>query len=679
MQAAIQKVYGKVNDPDDPNYRQPTIQFLINIFDDDGNPTNGNYITVYYQQYANGNPVGGIQSVQIAGLSVSIYYAIAPTDGPNFIITSVTPPPITPPPPTTPDLKIVSIEITQKADSAGLNGKVNINATSSFLPILYYIDDVLQSGSQNLTVTSGPHVAKVTDAIDTEVTQPFTVLKLDSILYKDPSKTVDGLVSRWNAAFNPIVFEYHRKDFDVTGIAQDSATLKPKIVVNTDISGIALNDYVYLNAGLTNGLSTYLGAYQVINKIGTNTLVIDTDYVAPDSISGFMNSDTLKPYYKVITKIKYVDPGTGRFNTIISTNRPINSITKADLSSFLQSILNPQPDQSDYTQINYRDMGLAASYQISYGEAWENNDPEYTNVETPYYVTDAAMQLQQAGGGNMFDYVTQPGGVQLAKWLTDFNEPSYSTSFPFDVSFIYSEQIAGRQLYYKIILLDINRQPLGTNAYTSFLLNEDGSYLLNNDGSKLIIARQQLVNTPIVEHVGLNRLLIGQDFGPDCYYLNLQLFYDEDTTHIPVTQPIIVKIDKVCANNWVYLRWIGLTGSWNYFRFNYNQTKTLDIQNPVIIKDYVSDWENSEGIERVISKDAGPKTQLYADALSKDDIDGMRALKAGCRVQMLMSKSPIKWQTIVVNSSTFTEYDTQNEFYEFGITFSTPSLNLQSQ
>lgn len=656
-------------------------RYTIYIYDDSGNPTNGNNVQVAYQQVTYG-VYGPVQYATVAGMSQIIFDGVVQDDSVQFItyfILTGTLIPGTPSPPPSPDLKIVSIDVTHKADSAGNNGKVTIIATSSFPPIQYYIDDVLQSDGVDLTVTAGNHVAKVTDTSTAEVSQPFTVLKVDSLLYSDPSKTSGGYVSRWSAAYNPIVFEYHRKDYDVTGISQDTATLKPKISVNTDVTNIAIGDYVYLDAGLTSGLSTYKGAYKVIAKIGTGTIVIDTDYVAATTITGFMNSDTLKPYYKVITKIKYVDPATGLFNTIISTNRVINAIVRADLSSFLQSILNPQPDQSNYTAINYRDMGLGASYQISYAETWEGNTPVYTDIATPFYVTYAAMQIQQIGGGNMFDYVTQAGGVQLAKWLTDFLEPSYSTSFPFDLSFIYSEQIAGRQLYYKIILLDINRNPLGTNAYTSFLLNEDGSYLLNNDGSKLVIARQQLVNTPIVEHVGLNRLLFNQDFGPDCYYLNVQLFYDQSTTPIPVTKSIIVKVDKVCANNWVYLRWIGLTGSWNYFRFNYNQTKTLDIQNPVIIKDYVSDWENAEGIERVISKDAGPKTQLYADALSRDDIDGMRALKAGCRVQMLMSKNPIKWQTIVVNSSTFTEYDTQNEFYEFGITYSAPSLNLQSQ
>lgn len=786
-------------------------RYTINIFDDSGNPTNGNNVQVGYQQVTHG-VYGPVQYATIPGLSQIIFDGVVQDDSTAFItyfvLTGVLIPGV-PGPPINPNLTIVSITIVRKADNVGGGGIVDVVATSSFLPIQYYIDDSLTSPDGNfINISGGLHTAKVVDASGSIVEQQFTMPKLDAILTKDPSLTINGFVSRWSACFNPIVFTYQRKDFDVTAITQDSTTLKPAITVNTTLTGLTVGDFVYLEAGLSNGLSTYKGAFEVLSFVDSK-IIIDTDYIAPDSVSGFANIDTLRPYYKVTTKIKYVDVATGRFNTIVSTNRPINGVTKANLSSFLQSLLQPQPDLSNYTQVNYRDMGLGASYQVSYAESWEGHAPVFTDVSTPFYVTYAAKQLQQRGGGNMFDFVSQPGGQQLAKWLTDFVEPSYSTGFPFDLPFIYSERIAGLQLYYKFILLDYNRQPLGVQDYTTFLLNENSSYLLNEDGSKFVIVRQQLVNQPIVQHVGINRLLINQDFGPECWYINAALFYDNTGTigsvegdcvettgsdfvdvngqfkindaeiwtlnatgtepeqnfqagsayrfilfvesppvaadpkvtmivykddaiiyaqtiaglqgaslsytgiiqpgsnyraqfygsnggadvtpvniadnapvtggAVQVTENIIVKVDKTCPKHWVYIRWIGLNGAWNYYRFNYNQTKTIDIQNPVIIKDFVFDWENTEGIERVVSKDASVKLQLYADEISKNDIDGLQSVKHSPIVQVLISISPLKWQTIVVNSSTFTEYDTQNEYYDFGITFNYPSINTQSQ
>lgn len=654
-------------------------QVYILVKDDLGNPIDGDNVIVYYK-YLQGDDIGPIESVTIPGQSVLIYEGIVQHNGgpyKSYVLTGSSAPGL-PSPPLIPDLAIQSIEIIKKANSAGANGIVKINATSSYGPLTYYIDDIevnpLFSG-----ISAGLHTAKVVDANLNEVEREFSVPQADSILLSDPSLTAAGKVSRWNAAFNPVVFRYQRKDFDVTGITQDETTLKPKIVIDTDLTGVVVGDFVYLDAGVTNGESTYKGAYKVLVIVSTNTVVIDTAYVAPDTIGGFANINALRPYYKVITRIKYVNPVTGLFETIDSTNRPgLDGITKANINNFLQSLLK-LADISDYTQINYRDTGLGASYQISYAETWDGNTPEFSDISNPFYAVYAAKQLGEFGGGNLYKFVTQPGGTVLAKWLTDFIEPSYTTGYAFDLGFIYSEQIAGRQLYYKYQPLDINRQPVGGGAVTTFLLNEDASFILNQDGTKLVIARQTLVNTPIVEHVGVNRLLIDQDFGAIACYVSVQLFYDDDETPVPVTEELIVRIDRACAINPVYLRWIGLSGSWNYFRFNYNQTKTLDVQNAVIIKNFVNDWQNDEGIDEVVSKDASEKLQVFADALDKNDINGLQSIKYSPKVQILVNKNPVKWQTVVVNTSTFAEYDTQNGQSEFNLTFNMPSKNIQTQ
>lgn len=659
--------------------------YYIQIVNAQGNLTNGNGVVVQYQQVLNGVP-GAIQSVSIPGQEKKIYNGVIhnETTDVNYILVNSAPPvPDDPTPnPSEPDLALQSIQVTQKADAAGNNGKVKVNATSSNQPINYSID----GGAVNHTglftgVTAGLHTLTLTDASEAEIIQDFYVDKAEALLFKDPALTTGGYSSRWNAAFNPIVFEYHRKDFEVTAIAQDATTLKPKIDVNTDISAIVIGDYVYLDAGLTDGESTYKGAYKVLAKYSSNGIIIDADYVASDTLAGFMNSDTLRPYYKIVTRVKFVNPVTGRFETVEHTARPlITGVAKADISNLIQSVLKTSPDLSDYTQVNFRDMGLGISYQISYAEQWENSTPVYTEVNTPYYAIYSAKQLGEFGGGNLYDYVTQQGGGKLAKWLSDFTEPTYSQGSPFDLPFIYSEKVAGLDLFVKITALNINRQPLGDGEITTYLLNEDGSFLLQQDGYKFIIARQQLVNTPIVEHVGLNRLLINQDFGPQCYFLQVQLFYtDGEDNDIAVTQPIIVRVNQECTNNDVYLRWIGLNGSWNYYKFRYNQTVTLDVQNPVLVKRYVADWQNDETIEDVVSKDASQKVQVYADMIDKNDVDGLRSIKFSPKVQILTAKTPLKWQTIVVNTSTFNEYDTQiSGGTDFSITFNKPSINIQT-
>ena len=86
---------------------------------------------------------------------------------------------------------------------------------------------------------------------------------------------------------------------------------------------------------------------------------------------GFININSILPYYQVRTQITYQDAISGQQSTIVSTNRPNGSgLVVADISNFLQSLLRAK-DDSDFTQLNYRDKNLSASYQVAYAEYWD--------------------------------------------------------------------------------------------------------------------------------------------------------------------------------------------------------------------------------------------------------------------------------------------------------------------
>ncbi len=270
-------------------------------------------------------------------------------------------------------------------------------------------------------------------------------------------------------------------------------------------------------------------------------------------------------------------------------------------------------------------------------------------------------------------------GAALAKWVTDFAEPVYSNHYPFDIGFIYGEDLAGLNLYANICLLDINKNTIG-GLNPVYLLNEDSSFLLNQDSGKLIIANASSSSNPIAEHIGLNRLLINYDFDDDVYYLVINIGYTNDDDEIvQIFKDQTIRIDKNPDHNSVYLRWIGLSGAWNYYRFAYNQEISLDVQNATIIKNYVFDWENQQGIEEVVSKSAGQKMKVMAEDLSVKDIKGLQSIKYSPKVQMLVNKNPVKWQTVVLNTATFSEYETLNDYGPFSVTFNLPSINIQTQ
>lgn len=659
----------------------------IAIFDADTNqPAMGNGISVTYQPIYNGIPGENI-TVSIIGTLKKIFDGITAviddngTPVPYFdavIITWDGIAPTDPPPNTTVcDAVINSVNIDKKETAPGAaDGQVTIVAQSSMLPITYSLDGITFQDSPTFTqLHGGLYTAYISDANGCTATNGFTLDVIQNLLISDPSVDLgNGNISRWNAAFNPIVFTYQRKDAEVTNISADGNG-NMIVSVNAALTGVPAGDMIYLCAG------AYKGIYEV-DHISGGQIFISSPYIAANQNTGYVNINRLRPYYQVTTRISYFDKATGSLQNILSVNRPDGTgLVRADISSFLQSLLQAQ-DNSDFTQINYRDDNLSASYCISYAEQWDGHSGSFIDIDHPFYVGYAAKQLGDAYGGNLATYVPFPSvnsTAKLARWVTDFTEPAYSNNHPFDIGFIYSEALAGLNIYCELTLLDINRQPITGSLQTSFLLNEDSSFLLNYDGSKLIIADASISSQPIVQHVGLNRLMINQNFPPEAYYFTLTLKYDIDEATHTITQTQTVRIDDMVDDQSVYLRWIGLTGSWNYYRFVYNQEVSLDVQNATIIKNYVSDWANQTSIEEVISKTAGQKMKVMAEDLSVADIKGLQSIKYSPKVQMLVAKNPVKWQTVVLNTATFAEYETRNGQAPFSVTFNLPSINIQSQ
>lgn len=668
----------------------------INITDSaSGNPVNGNNIIVNYTQFIDPGPATAENAI-IPGQSIEIFSGLYNAND-HWIITSTSAGTISPNPGTC-DLKINSITPTVESAPGAHDGTITILATSSNGPIQYSLDNVnFQTSNVFTGLAGGSGTVHVIDSLDIPVVSgtpfvctdslAFTVPTATSLLISDPSIDLgSGNISRWNAAFNPVYFTYHRKDFLITGITQaQDGSGNILVAVNNNVSAVlAHTTQVILNTTVQVPGSfvyiktaNYSGVFEVMTT-NSNSLILNCQWVANDG-AGFININQLFPYYQINTQITYVNAITGKFVTITSKNTPDSTgLCICDFKNLLQSILEAK-DFSIYNLINYRDMQLSGSYTVKYAPVWTGKTPTWITLTYPYYVIFAAKQLQDHGGGNLLDYVPFQQAFQLAKWLADFINPVYNNGFPFDLGFIFSEYMVNLNVFYKITLLDINQNPLTSQTVVpAFLLNESGTFILNQDASKFIIASQSLVNTPIVQHVGLNRLLINFIPPATCWFFKVQIQYNPVSgTTVDLMQPIVCRIDQNTTDRSVYLRWIGLTGSWNYYRFVYNQNVTLDVADATIVKNYVFDWQNSDTIEDVLNKNAGHKMAVSAENISVDDINGCLGIKVSPKVQMWVGG--VKWQTVIVQTGTFAEYDTMLDQGGFNVVFALPSLNIQFQ
>jgi hypothetical protein len=666
-----------------------------------GAPANGNNATVSYFIITNG--IGTAYTVNVPGQSILIYSGVISethydANGTELSATNITfslpanavIPPTSAPPLSGPcNLAISYITVDQPESAPGAHdGQIRVQATSAYLPIQYSNNagQTFQTSPVFTGLSGGSQQILVKDANSCTAQAAVTVPLLVSLLVADPSVTfTGGNSSRWNAAFNPIVFTYQRRDYEITGVYNDAGPGNVRLKINAALTSstggysVSTNDLVYVNAG------PYIGVFKVVSADNNGNMVLPVLYAG--NATGFININSLRPYYKIITQITYTDTLTGRQQLITSANRPNNAgLIKADISNFLQSLLTAK-DASDFTQACFLDTDLSAAYSVSYAESWDDPSGQpltsaLSIIPATFHVLYAAKQLGDPYGGNLAAYVPFPAvtdPLQLARWITDFAEPAYSNGYPFDIGFLIDESLAGLTLTARLSVLDINRAPLPGGTQTLFLINEDGSFLLNEDGSRFITDDQNAASIPLTNQAGLNRLRINYNFPPEACYFSLAVSYAIGNTIHDITQTQIVRIDDAVDEQSVYLRWIGLSGCWNYYRFVYNQEIALDVQNATIIKKFVTDWASQDSVEEVIAKQAGQKMKVMAEDLSIADIKGLQSIKYSPKVQMLTGTDPVRWQTVVINTATFAEYETLNGQAPFSVTFNMPSVNIQTQ
>ncbi|WP_413668913.1 hypothetical protein ACEN9X_02550 [Mucilaginibacter sp. Mucisp86] len=697
--AIINEIISSTTYPDQNGGQIDQGDIFISIIDaDTKQPTNGNNCEVTYQRNQNG--ITSNYTVTVAGQSFPLYsgvirdYEYSPqgdmirSDYVSFTLISVKAGNSPSTNPSVCDLKINYIDINKIESAPGASdAQITVNATSSFASILYSIDlgitwqtspvfSNLSGGLKHILVKDSNPLG-CTDSAD------ISILTSTNLLTGDPSVTLpDGYVSRWNAAFNPVVFTYQRKDFTIKSITADSGQGHTIISVNanfidpnTGLPKVKAGDKIYINT------AAYKGVYTIEKVSGINTIVINTLFASSDT-TGFININSMYPYYELHTRITYTDPFTNTLSTIKSVNRPDNTgLIKADLSNFLQSLLRPA-DNNNYNQVDYADTNLCTSFMVEYAWHYDDGSTEgftsnFNQIQHPYYVVYAAKQLGDKYGGNLAAYV--PNVNSPAQWITDFKEPAYSAGYPFDIGYLFTDEMTNLQPYCQLTLLDINRNSLPGSYEPDHLQNEDDSWILNEDGSKFSIGNQTSFVMPLAGPAGLHRLMVSANFPPEAYYFNMQIRYDDENGSHSLTKVQTVRIDDAVDDNSVYLRWIGLSGAWNYYRFVFNQEISLDVQNAVIIKNYVQNWQTQEGIEEVISKSAGQKMKVIAEDLSVNDIRGLQSIKYSPKVQMLINKNPVKWQTVVINTATYSEYETRNGRAPFSVTFNIPSINIQTQ
>lgn len=219
-------------------------------------------------------------------------------------------------------------------------------------------------------------------------------------------------VSKWNAAFSPIIYKGQRKDKPVYSVKEYS-TSSAEVSWNygASIPDFVVGSYIYLNSG------KYNDVYKILSVLST-TIVIDANLGA--STGGFINYNSFRKNYHInIELYRIIDREYIKISDAIFRPLPNGQFT-FDFSSMLQRYISFQ-NTFDYDVINESDLNISGGFNFRMKETWQSSNNNWSNFSEKdiTYFTGSSKQLREQYGSNMALYVPIINSIGI--YNGDFN------------------------------------------------------------------------------------------------------------------------------------------------------------------------------------------------------------------------------------------------------------------
>lgn len=150
-----------------------------------------------------------------------------------------------------------------------------------------------------------------------------------------------------------------------------------------------------------------------------------------------------------------------------------------------------------------------------------------------------------------------------------------------------------------------------------------------------------------------------------------------------VTEKKIVKIDRSCKTNPVFITWLNQLGGREFWLFHKVQTKALETSEAGDFEPYISDLEEARGNLFDLSVDSIPRLIVGA-SVDVEDIEGIKTMLNSVSVELLMNPDSwetegCKWRTVRPQKGSFKLYDTDQIRNTIEITLNLPSIYNQQR
>lgn len=334
---------------------------------------------------------------------------------------------------------------------------------------------------------------------------------------KYPKRVRDGHTSKWVALHNPIIYEVQRKDYVVASVTRYIPTKQLIITLASPIVSpdeVVAGDYVYVKSGL----------YDVVLLVAsvqssTSFRCIGAWYGV--STGGFMNLNTNRENYNMQVDILGVDITNTYFVIGSATVTPDpTGLMKVDVHEWVKELAG-YANEYGYaaTPINVKDLNLSNTFNIRFIERWNNDDEESIqeaaiNESERHFFVNGAKQIADAHGQNMAVYVPLPSLVaDVAEFLTGFESPTAFRGYPFDLPFIYSDNITPYLVYRVSQQFDLNDGSLGVAVED--VLDYAGAQFVNRMKLPAINASAKSITVYLKIYTGDTTKMYGSGYAVD--------------------------------------------------------------------------------------------------------------------------------------------------------------------
>lgn len=242
-----------------------------------------------------------------------------------------------------------------------------------------------------------------------------------------------GFTSMWLATDSPVVFETQRKDNLISATSDNSGKCRIVLSTSNALFYISVDEFVSVHDSVTG--TTVIAS--VLSKAS------DTDYTLNLAYSG----QQFDYYVAFQRQVSYFVEAKLTVNGIEQSNpmrfTPITTgLTKCDISGYLQTYVSDDKT-GQYVDVNSKETNQSGTFTIAFRENYIGNvNTDFVLNPNTWYFVKAARSIEK--GTNLSEFVPNLGAT--ASFMNYFEEPIMWIGLPFDISFIYSDLLAGKTI-----------------------------------------------------------------------------------------------------------------------------------------------------------------------------------------------------------------------------------------